>query len=174
MSKILQMKYLLSVLILLLGSGILPLVACISSNTQTVTNTQTTTLTITEITRTSTTPILTTTSVGTTTTTAINKSKAVFAVLDFILPPYGHHNEPFTIPVVATNTGGNQGNYDIILNIIKEHIPEESYTYTKSVMLFAGETKEFVFTRVELTEGSYIVTIGDISKYLVVFPHWNE
>jgi hypothetical protein len=139
------------------------LITTTTTPTPTTTNAQptiqpTTTNTQTTIQPTTTTPTPTTT----------NNEPAVCSVLDLILPSSGPADEPFTISIIVTNTGGSQGSCDIPINITDTKNPTNITTYILSVTLDAGETKEFPFNGVDLPEGDYTAIVGGISKYLKV------
>ena len=139
--------------------------------TPTVTDTQTTTPTTTTPTPTTvtatTTPVPTATNTQTTTTTT-NNEPAICSVIDIILPPSAPYGEYFTISLIVTNIGDNQVNCDIPINVTDLNIPTNMAKYVISVTLAAGETKEFFYKQANLSEGSYTVVAGDISKYLFV------
>ena len=62
----------------------------------------------------------------------------------------------------VTNTGDLSGNYSVVLII--DDVAVES----KDVQLSGGETTKVSFTRTEQTEGTYIVTIDELTKTLKV------
>ena len=143
----------------------------IESTATTPTATTATTTTTTELitTTTPTTPTPTTTNAQPTIQpTTTNNEPAVCSVLDLILPSSGPSDEPFTISIIVTNTGGSQWSCDIPINITDTKNPVNITTYIVSVTLAADETKEFPFNQVNLPEGDYTATAGGISKYLKV------
>lgn len=66
--------------------------------------------------------------------------------------------EPIIVSVTSTNTGDEDGNFEIILylNDIKKS--------TRDIQLDSGETKTEEFEVVEQSEGTYIVKVGDKTK----------
>lgn len=139
------------------------LITTTTTPTPTTTNTQPT-IQPTTTTNTQTTIQPTTTPTPTTT----NNEPAVCSVLDLILPSNGPADEPLTISVIVTNTGGSKGSCHIPINITDTKNPTNITTYVINVTIAAGETKEFPFNQVNLPEGDYTATAGGISKYLKV------
>jgi len=97
-----------------------------------------------------------------------------YSVVDIILPAYlfpdtGPSGESFPISVVITNTGDDYGTCDIPLQINDVKDSTNTVTFFKSVSLDAGEIKEVIFNSVDLTEGGYLVQVGNKSKYLNVY-----
>ena len=103
-----------------------------------------------------------------TTTTTTNGVPTTCSVLGLILPPFGHPEEFFTISVIVTNTGNSQGSCDIPINITDTVNTDDVVTYTISVTLDPGETKEISYDEVFLQEGVYTVEVGGISQPLKV------
>lgn len=116
-------------------------------------------------------PIQTTTSL--TTTTA---KPAAFSVSDLTIEPREvATGELFTISVTVTNTGGSQGSHDAILYIdeINTEDPENvivisAKTFTKSITIAAGDSKELIFDSLILEPGIYTATIDELVDYFEV------
>lgn len=116
-------------------------------------------------------PIPTTTSL--TTTTA---EPAAFSVSDLTIEPREvATGELFTISVTVTNTGGSQGSHDAILYIdeINTEDPENvivisAKTFTKSITIAAGDSKELIFDSLILEPGIYTATIDELVDYFEV------
>lgn len=116
-------------------------------------------------------PITTTTSL--TTTTA---EPAAFSVSDLTIEPREvATGELFTISVTVTNTGGSQGSHDAILYIdeINTEDPENvivisAKTFTKSITIAAGDSKELIFDSLILEPGIYTATIDELVDYFEV------
>ena len=116
-------------------------------------------------------PITTTTSL--TTTTA---KPAAFSVSDLTIEPREvATGELFAISVTVTNTGGSQGSHDAILYIdeINTEDPENvivisAKTFTKSITIAAGDSKELIFDSLILEPGIYTATIDELVDYFEV------
>ena len=112
----------------------------------------------------------------TTSLTTTNTKPAAFLVLDLIIEPREvQSSDYFSISIMATNTGGTQGNYDAILYIDevnaedpKNVITNTVRTLTKSVIIAAGESKKVTFDSISLQDGLYIATINELIDYFEV------
>jgi hypothetical protein len=69
--------------------------------------------------------------------------------------------EEFNIYVVVANTGGNQGNYEVVVNT--EWIGQ----LTQSVTIDAGDSKVVSFKVLSPSEGMYYIKVDGLSAFLV-------
>jgi hypothetical protein len=112
----------------------------------------------------------------TTSLTTTNIKPAAFSVSGLTIEPREvATGELFTISVTVTNTGGSQGSYDAILYIeeINTEDPENviiisAKTFTKSITIAAGESKELIFDSLSLGPGIYTATIDELVDYFEV------
>ncbi|MFC1865892.1 hypothetical protein ACFLYB_04175, partial [Chloroflexota bacterium] len=162
------------------------------TQTQTHTQTQTTTLpavteirtiTVTILPPTTSTPPVTTTTTTTTTpppTTTMppptNGQPASFSISGLTIEPrIPGEGATIDISVTVTNTGGSQGNYDAILHIDLMNMEDSdnpfiisTETFTKSVVIAAGESTIVTFSKLRLQNGFYITTIDNLDDYVEV------
>jgi hypothetical protein len=109
-------------------------------------------------------------------TPVTNTKPAVFSVSDMIIEPREvATGELFTISVTVTNNGGSQGSHDAILYIdeINTGDPENVIaisvkTFTKSITIAAGDSKELIFDPLILEPGIYTATIDELVDYFEV------
>jgi len=132
--------------------------------TPTTTTTPTTTQTVAPTPTTTTAP--TTTATPTPTTTTTTTQPAAFTVTNLVIEPAEvAPNEPVSISVTVTNTGGSQGSFDVVLNI--NGMEEE----TKSVTLAAGDDERVSFSVIKGDTGAYTVAIyGQTGSFTVMLP----
>jgi len=143
--------------------------------TQTATLTEEQKITVTTTVYTSSMPTTTTPPVSTS-TPPTNGNPAAFTVSDLAIEPrIPSTGVPFSVSVTVTNTGSSQGTYDATLYVNRLQIDsdgnvtiEPTETFTKSVIVTAGESKIIAFERLNLQDGHYTVSIGELEDYVEV------
>ena len=171
MRGLLLLSLFLVVSVLLLnGCGVISQADIATDVLETQPNPMTTSLTTTQ-------PPLTTTTTKTieAQTTTIT-GPAVFSVSGLTIEPREvATGELSTISVTVTNTGGSQGSHDAILYIdeINTEDPENvivisAKTFTKSITIAAGDSKELIFDSLILEPGIYTATIDELVDYFEV------
>ncbi|UCG54361.1 MAG: hypothetical protein JSV32_07180 [Dehalococcoidia bacterium] len=148
----------------------------IERQTETVIITSTEIITTTEFKTvyTSNSPTPTTTTV--TTNTPPDGEEANFSLSDLTISPrIPAVGAAFTISVTVTNTDDSQGTYEAILYVDELNLqdPENviivsTRTFSKEVIIPAGEVKKVIFDGLILQGGFYTATVGDLVDYFEV------